>query len=395
MSSSKISERCKQVSPFLVMEILDRAQCMQRRGIDVVHLEAGEPDFDTPPCIINAGKAALDAGLTHYTASQGKVELRKAVADHYLQRYNVTIHEDQVLVFPGTSIGMKLLFEVLLNEGDEVILSNPAYAVYPTFVQHVGGVVKSVLTCEEEGFQYRPEDVKKALTLRTKAIMINSPSNPTGIVMEKERMQALADVAAAHESQPIIVSDEIYHGLNYTNYEHSILECTQNAVVVGGFSKAYAMTGWRVGFLIVPPWCVQPLISFMQRFLLSTNTVAQEAGIHALQKAGIQTERMCAIYNERRIYVLQALRELGFRIPVEPCGAFYMLFNAKHLAEKFGGSSVKLAFDILEKAHVGITPGSEFGSQAEGFLRISYATSMENLREGMRRLGEYIKKYHS
>ncbi len=395
MSQSQLSERCKQVTPFLVMEILDRAQVMQRQGIDVVHLEAGEPDFDTPECIIEAGKAALDAGYTHYTASQGMVELRKTVADHYLQRYGVTIHEDQVLVFPGTSIGMKLLYEVLLNEGDEVILSNPAYGVYPTFVKHVGGVVKDVLTYEEEGFQYRPEDVQKALSPRTKAIMINSPSNPTGIVMEKERMQAIADIAAAHESHPLIISDEIYHGLNYTDKEHSILECTQNAVVIGGFSKAYAMTGWRIGYLILPPWCVQPLISFMQRFLLSTNTVAQVAGIHALQKAQHQTEYMCSIYNERRLYVLQALRELGFRIPVEPLGAFYMLFNAKHLAEKFGGSSVDLAFDILEKAHVGITPGSEFGSQAEGFLRISYATSMENLREAMRRLGEYIKKYHS
>ncbi len=400
MSKDFLSDRCKNVTSFLVMELLHRTQCMQREGIDVVHLEAGEPDFETPDCIIEAGILALQKGMTHYTASQGMVEFRKQVKEHYLQRYGVHIDEEQVLIFPGSSIGMKFFFEAILNAGDEVILSNPCYGCYPTFVKHVGGVVKEVLTYEEEGFQYRPEDVQNALSERTKAIIINSPSNPTGIIMEKERMQALARIAdgvglAANQRAPLIFSDEIYHGLHYAGDVHSILEFTSNAVVNNGFSKAFAMTGWRVGFLIVPKWCVDALIAFMQRFLLSTNTVAQIAAMHALKNATHQTERMKNVYNERRLYVLKALRELGFNIPVEPLGAFYLLFNARHLAKKFDGSSVKLAYDILEKAHVGIAPGSEFGSQAEGFLRISYATSMEELEKGMNRLGEYIKTYHS
>ncbi len=392
MSSVQLSQRSKCVETFLIMEILDRAQRMQREGIDVIHLEAGEPDFDTPQGIIDAGKAALDAKMTHYTASQGMVELRQAVADHYLQRYSVTISPDQVLVFPGTSIGMKLLFDALLDADDEVILANPAYAVYATFVRQAGGKVCEVFTQEEEGFQFRPEDVQKSLNDKTKAILINSPANPTGIVMEKERMQAIAAIA---ENGPLLVSDEIYHGMTYEGAEHSILEFTQNAVVVGGFSKAYAMTGWRVGYLIVPPHFIEPLIAYMQRFLLSTNTMAQVAATHALKHAAADVVRMRNVYNQRRQYAIAALRGLGFQIPVEPKGAFYLLFNARHLAKKFGGCSVKLAFDILEKAHVGVTPGVEFGSQSEGFLRISYATSMENLQEGVRRLEAYIKKYHS
>ncbi len=392
MSKVELSQRSKCVNTFLIMEILDRAQCMQRRGIDVIHLEAGEPDFDTPQCIVDAGKAALDAKMTHYTASQGMLELRQAVAEHYATRYNITVSNDQVLIFPGTSIGLKLFFDALLDPEDEVILANPAYAVYSTFVRQTGAKVCEVLTQEEEGFQYRPEDVEKAVNENTKAIIINSPANPTGIVMEKERMQALAAIA---DSGPLLVSDEIYHGMTYEGAEHSILEFTQNAVVVGGFSKAYAMTGWRVGYLIVPPNFVQPLIAYMQRFLLSTNTVAQVAATHALKEAAEDVVRMRNVYNERRLYAIEALRGLGFSIPVEPKGAFYLLFNARHLAKKFGGCSVKLAFDILEKAHVGITPGVEFGSQSEGFLRISYATSMENLQEGVRRLGAYIEKYHS
>ncbi len=392
MPTVELSQRSKLVGTFLIMEILDQAQCMQRRGIDVIHLEAGEPDFDTPQSIVDAGKAALDAKMTHYTASQGMVELRSAVADHYLQRYNVTISPDQVLVFPGSSIGMKLLFDALLDPEDEVILANPAYAVYSTFVRQAGGKVCEVLTQEEEGFQYRPEDVQKSLNAKTKAIFINSPANPTGIVMEKERMQALAALA---DTGPLIISDEIYHGMTYEGAEHSILEFTNNAVVVGGFSKAFAMTGWRVGYLIVPPHFVQTLTAYMQRFLLSTNTIAQVAATHALREAADDVVRMRSVYNERRQYAIGALRELGFHIPVEPKGAFYLLFNARHLAKKFGGCSVKLAFDILEKAHVGVTPGVEFGSQSEGFLRISYATSMENLQEGVRRLGAYIKEHHS
>ncbi len=202
------------------------------------------------------------------------------------------------------------------------------------------------------------------------------------------------DFAKQNNISPLIISDEIYHGLNYAGRDHSILEYTSDAIVFNGFSKAYAMTGWRLGYAIVPKEYAKALITLMQNFFLSINAVTQYAGVYALEAADEHVERMRNIYNERRIYVLKALREIGFQIPVEPLGAFYVLINARHLAAKFGGSSVKLAYDILEKAHVGVTPGSEFGSQTEGFLRISYANSMENLQRAMQRLGDYIKQHH-
>ena len=376
------AQRVDGVSPFLAMEVLERAQQLERQGTPVIHLELGEPDFATPACIRDAAVAALDKGYTHYTHSLGDCDLREALVDFYARRYGVRLHPDQVLVFPGSSPAMMLLFSALLDPGDEVILSNPCYACYPNFVRFAGGVPLLVPTSEEEGFQFRPEETAAHVTAATRAILINSPCNPTGIVLEPARMRALAELG------PLIISDEIYHGLTYGDAEeHSILEYTDNAVVIGGFSKAFAMTGWRLGYLIVPRSLVRPMQALMQNFFLSTNSAVQRAGIAALTCADADVLRMHEIYDERRRFLLDALPKLGFRIPVEPRGAFYMLINARHL----GTDSRALAFDLLEKAHIGVTPGIDFGSQTEGFLRLSYANSIENLREAMRRLEQYIQ----
>lgn len=376
------AQRVDGVSPFLAMEVLERAQQLERQGTPVIHLELGEPDFATPACIRDAAVAALDAGYTHYTHSLGDCDLREALVGFYARRYGVRLHPDQVLVFPGSSPAMMLLFSALLDPGNEVILSNPCYACYPNFVRFAGGVPVLVPTSEEEGFQFRPEETAAHVTAATRAILINSPCNPTGIVLEPARMRALAGLG------PLIISDEIYHGLTYGDAEeHSILEYTDNAVVIGGFSKAFAMTGWRLGYLIVPRSLVRPMQALMQNFFLSTNSAVQRAGITALTCAEADVLRMHEIYDERRRFLLEALPKLGFRIPVEPCGAFYMLINARHL----GTDSRALAFDLLEKAHIGVTPGIDFGSQTEGFLRLSYANSIENLREAMRRLEQYIR----
>lgn len=376
------AQRVDGVSPFLAMEVLERAQQLERQGTPVIHLELGEPDFATPACIRDAAVAALDAGYTHYTHSLGDCDLREALVGFYARRYGVRLHPDQVLVFPGSSPAMMLLFSALLDPGNEVILSNPCYACYPNFVRFAGGVPVLVPTSEEEGFQFRPEETAAHVTAATRAILINSPCNPTGIVLEPARMRALAGLG------PLIISDEIYHGLTYGDAEeHSILEYTDNAVVIGGFSKAFAMTGWRLGYLIVPRSLVRPMQALMQNFFLSTNSAVQRAGIAALTCAEADVLRMHEIYDERRRFLLEALPKLGFRIPVEPCGAFYMLINARHL----GTDSRALAFDLLEKAHIGVTPGIDFGSQTEGFLRLSYANSIENLREAMRRLEQYIR----
>lgn len=317
-----IAERVRGITPFLAMEVLERAQKLEREGASIIHLELGEPDFDTPECIRQAAFKALDEGQTHYTHSLGDVELREHLCAYYKRRYGVSLHPDQVLIFPGSSPAMMILFSALLDPGDEVILSNPGYACYPNFVRYAGGVPVWTLTHEEEGFQFRPEDVAKQITPRTRAVLINSPCNPTGIVLEPERMRALAELG------PMIVSDEIYHGLTYGDAEeHSILEYTDNAVVIGGFSKAYAMTGWRLGYLIVPRDLVRPMQALMQNFFLSTNSAVQKAGIAALTCADEDVARMHATYDERRRFLLGELKRLGFNIPVEPMGAFYMSIN--------------------------------------------------------------------
>ncbi len=394
-----LADRCSQVSKFLVMDILAKAQKMQAEGLDIIHLEIGEPDFDTPECITEIGHKALDNGETHYTSSQGLPLLRYTIATYFKKKYNVKVDANQVIVFPGSSAAMFLIFSALLNAGDEVVISNPSYPCYANFIRYAGGNIKEVLTYENDGFQLLPEDVANALNSKTKAMLINSPTNPTGIVMDEERLKALVNVRDEFAKKnnnisPVIISDEIYHGLSYAGEEHTILEYTENAIVLNGFSKAYAMTGWRLGYAIVPKEYVEPLVKLVANFFLCTNTMTQYAGIYALNEGEQHVQSMRKVYNERRIYVLKALRELGFQIPVEPLGAFYVLINARHLAEKFNGSSIELAYDILDKVHLGITPGSEFGSQTEGFLRISYANSMENLERAMQRLATYIKKYH-
>ncbi|MGA8180352.1 MAG: pyridoxal phosphate-dependent aminotransferase [Desulfobacterales bacterium] len=379
------SNRTKEMTPFIVMDVLERAHEMERRGIHVIHLEVGEPDFDTPRCIKEAACKALDNGHTHYTHSLGMLELREAISEHYYSTYRTTVDPDQIIVSSGTSPAMFVMFSALLEKGDQVIVSDPHYACYPNFIRFVQGEPVFVPVFEEDGFQYRPEAIEKKITRKTKAIFINSPSNPTGNLLSKERMAAIADLAAS--ASPYIISDEIYHGLVYEGKEHSILEFTRKAFVFNGFSKLYAMTGLRLGYMIAPKDFIRPIQKIQQNFFISANAMVQVAGITALREAGKDILEMKQIYNKRRQYMIQRLKGMGFGITVEPTGAFYVFANAKHLS----GDSYKLAFDILEKAHVGVAPGIDFGQNGEGYLRFSYAASMENIAEGMDRLENYIK----
>lgn len=380
-----ISDRANRISSFIVMDVLERASQMAREGIDVIHLEVGEPDFDTPECVKAACCEALACGQTHYTHSLGTFELREAIRDDYREKYGVAFDPEQVIIGSGTSPVMFAFFSVLLNPGDQVILSDPHYACYPNFITFLDAEPVFVPVHEEDGFQYRPEAIREKITDRTKSIFINSPSNPTGNLLSPERMRAVADLA--DERGVMVISDEIYHGLVYEEKEHSILEFTDNAVVFNGFSKQHAMTGLRLGYMIVPKRFVRAIQKVQQNFFISPNAVVQVAGIAALTKADADVRRMRETYNERRKFMIRRLRELGFRISVEPTGAFYVFVNARHISH----DSYKLAFDILEKAHVGVTPGIDFGRNGEGYLRFSYANSLENIAEGMNRLDAYLK----
>jgi aspartate/methionine/tyrosine aminotransferase len=376
------SKRTAEMTSFIVMDVLERACELECRGTHVIHLEVGEPDFDAPPCVKEAAVKALHDGHTHYTHSLGILPLREAIADYYDRKYGVDVDPGQIVVTSGSSPAIFMLFAALLEPGDEVIISDPHYACYPNFIKFVQGQPITVPVLEEDGFQYRSEAIAEQLSGRTQAIFINSPSNPTGNLLSVERMKAIAGMG------PYVVSDEIYHGLVYEGEEHSILEFTDRAFVINGFSKLFAMTGMRLGYLIAPQPFVRPIQKVHQNFFISANAAVQQAGIAALSGAWDDVTRMKAIYDQRRRYMINRLKEMGLGITVEPTGAFYVFANAKHISN----DSYRLAFDILEKAHVGVTPGIDFGRHGEGYLRFSYANSLENIQEGLDRLERYLRE---
>ncbi len=377
-----VSKKSLDINPFLVMDVLEKAMEMSKLGEDVIHLEVGEPDFDTPPNILNAGIEALKKGKTHYTSSVGIPELRWAVTSYHKRLYDVDIDPDSVIITSGSSPAIFLTLASILDSGDEIILSDPHYACYPNFINFLGAIPRFVRIHPEDGFELDADSVKAAVTKRTKAILINSPSNPTGTLIKPENMEKLTDIGVP------IISDEIYHGLVYEGQEHSILEFTDNAFVVNGFSKLFAMTGWRLGYVISPPQCVRPIQKMSQNFFISAADFIQYAGIEALTNSSDQTLEMKRTFNERRIAMLRGLREIGFKIEHDPVGAFYILCDAR----KFCSNSYEFAFDILREAHVGVAPGIDFGANAEGFLRFSYTNSMGNILEGLNRIHDYFQR---
>jgi len=377
------ADRTDKINPFIVMDVLERCQELEREGAEVIHLEVGEPDFETPSVVNEAAVEAMREGRTQYTHSLGILELREAIADDYRKRYGVDVTPDQIIITSGTSPAMLLIFSALLNPGEKIILSDPGYACYPNFINYVDGVPEFVAVNEDEGFQFDPDRVSKRIDAKTKGVLINSPSNPTGNLLSPERMKRLAELS------PIIISDEIYHGLVYGEKEHSILEFTDHAFVLNGFSKRYAMTGWRLGYVIAPKEFIRPMQKMQQNFFISAGDFVQWAGVAALTRAEDDVKRMRDIYDERRRYIVPRLRELGFGITADPQGAFYVLANAK----RFSSDSYRFAFEILEGAHVGVTPGIDFGKNAEGYIRFCYANSLENITLAMDRLQKFLETY--
>lgn len=374
--------RARDVNSFIVMDVLEKAQEMEASGEDIIHLEIGEPDFDTPQPIKETAMKALAEGDTHYTHSLGKLKLREAIASFYGRKYGVELSPEQIIVTSGTSPGLLLVLSVLLERGDEVILSDPHYACYPNFIRYLEGNPVYVPVCGENGFKYCPDDIKKVIGPRTAVLMLNSPANPTGAVYNNRELQELAELDCP------IISDEVYSGLVYGEKEHTILEFTNKAFVIGGFSKVYAMTGWRLGYIIVPPEYVRPIQKLQQNLFICAASFAQEAAVTALTCCDSFVKEMVEVYNSRRRYLLQRLKEMGIAPRVEPKGAFYVLADLR----KYTADSLAFAFEILEKAKVAVAPGIDFGSNAEGHLRLSYANSLENIEEGMNRLELFLKQ---
>ncbi|MDD5447796.1 MAG: pyridoxal phosphate-dependent aminotransferase [Actinomycetota bacterium] len=377
------SSRAEGIPPFYVMEILERAHELEARGREIIHLEIGEPDFETPRVIKEAACEALEKGMTQYTHSQGIPELREAIALYYRTHYGVEIEPENIIVTSGASSAMILLFVALLNPGERLVLGNPSYACYSNTLELLGGIPTYIEIKEEEKFKMDPARLKKLLTPDTKGILINSPANPTGVVLSSGEIEEIVEETG---DRAYIISDEIYHGLNYGEKDHTILEYTDRAFVLNSFSKRYAMTGWRLGYVISPPWFSRPMQKIHQSISICANSFVQWAGIAALSNAQEEVEMMRKAYDTRRKYLLRRLNEIGFGVPYEPQGAFYIFANAKD----FTSNSYEFSLELLDKASVAVTPGTDFGSGGEGYIRFSYANSLENIAEGTQRLEKYL-----
>jgi aspartate/methionine/tyrosine aminotransferase len=379
----QIPERLRSIQPLLATEVLERAYAMERSGADVIHLAIGEPDFPAPDAAVEAARAALAAGETRYTDSRGLPELRAAIAADKARRSGAAVDPEQVIVTSGTSPALLLVFSLLLEPGDEVIVPAPHYPCYPNFVRFCGGVPVAVPCDPASGWTIDPDAVRRALTARTRAIVLGSPANPTGAVQPREVLAALANLGVP------LVSDEVYDGLVYDGaHATSVLEVAGEAevYVLDGFSKRYAMTGFRLGYAIAPPAAQRTLQILAQNLFISAAEFVQRAGLAALAHGEPTVLAMRAAYARRRDLLVDGLRQLGFGIAAAPRGAFYVLADAR----RFDPDSRRLASRILEEAHVAVTPGIDFGAAGEGFLRFCYANSDDAIREALVRIGRVL-----
>jgi aspartate/methionine/tyrosine aminotransferase len=373
--------RTEGIEPFLAMEVMERAFALERKGTKVLHLAVGEPDFPAPPEAVEACIEALRRGETRYTDSRGLAELREAIARDKGERAGVAVDPERVLITSGTSPAMLLVFSLLVDPGDEVILGTPHYPCYPNFVRYCGGTPVFVPTSPEEGYRLDPERVRAAVTPRSRALIMASPANPTGAIQDEETVRALAELGVP------LVSDEIYDGLVYDDARvSSALALADDAFVLDGFSKRYAMTGFRLGYVVVPAPALRRLQILQQNLFISANHFVQRAGLAALAHGAPTVAAMRAAYGRRRLLLVEGLRELGFIVPRLPLGAFYAFADAR----AFGSDSRRLAFSLLEEAHVAVTPGIDFGAAGEGWLRFSCAASEDTIREALDRIGRAL-----
>ncbi|MCA9533870.1 MAG: pyridoxal phosphate-dependent aminotransferase [Myxococcales bacterium] len=382
----RLSLRTEQIAPFLAMEVMERGMALAREGHDVIQLGVGEPDFDAPPEAVRAAMDALARGETHYTDSRGLRSLREAIAADSQARRGVATDPDRVLVTLGTSPAILMALQVLVNPGDEVLIPTPHYPCYPNMVVACGGVPRFVPTFAADGYRIDVAALEAARTPRTKAIMLASPANPTGAVQPRETVEAIAALGLP------VLSDEIYDGLLFDGQTvTSPLGFSEDTFVLDGFSKRYAMTGFRLGYLIAPAWASRALQSLQQSQFISATHFVQSAGIAALTHGAPHLEHMRGTYQRRRDLLLAGLRELGLGIPTAPTGAFYILADARHL----GQDSLAMATRIVEQAHVAVGPGRDFGVIAEGHLRFSYATSEAQIERALERLARALPALRS
>ncbi len=374
------------MQPSPIRRFFDIAATMS----DVISLGIGEPDFDTPAPIVEAGIEALRRGATHYTSNSGLIELRRAIAGHIDRLYGQTYNPaSEILVTVGVSEALYLAMAALLDPGDEIVIPEPGFVAYGPVARMVGAVPVMVPTFAADGFQVTPERIEAAITERTKVLFIASPNNPTGTVLNRERLNEIATIAKKHDL--IVLSDEIYDRLVY-GVEHtcfaSLPGMYQRTVVLQGFSKAYAMTGWRIGYLLGPAELVGEMRKVHQYLIMSAPTVAQWAAVKALEVGEPYVQEMVAEYDRRRHLIIEGLNNIGLPC-VEPQGAFYAFPNI----EGTGMDDNTFAEQLLREERVAVIPGRGFGPSGKGFVRMSYATAYEKIEAALERIARFVQRH--
>jgi aspartate/methionine/tyrosine aminotransferase len=381
-----IARRMQRIAPFYVMDLLAQARRLEAQGRSVIHMEIGEPDFDTPSPVIAAGQAALASGDVHYTPAKGLPALRQAIADHYRDHYASNIDPERVVVTPGSSGALQLIMSVLINPGESVLMADPGYPCNRHFVELVDGVPVAVDVGPQSAYQLTAQMVEQAWREDTKAVLVASPSNPTGTLIADEEMRRLH--ATVERLGGVLIVDEIYQGLVYDGEGGSALRYADNLFVINSFSKFFGMTGWRLGWLVAPEPFIDPIDRLAQNIFLSAPTLSQHAALAAFSAAtlGILEQRRQA-FQARRDFLLPALRDLGFSIPVTPQGAFYLYAGCGELCD----DSQAFARHLLHEAGVAVTPGLDFGAnQPQSHLRFAYTTDLEKLQEGVDRIRGFL-----
>jgi len=386
VTTEYISRRVAVLKPSGIRKFFDIVATMQ----DVISLGIGEPDFDTPDPILQAGIRSLKAGETHYTSNAGKLELRQALVDHLSRTYAASYNPlTEIVITVGVSEALYLAMTALINPGEEVIIPTPCFVAYQAEVILAGGVPVEIPTRAEDGFQLRPEALEAAITPRTKMILLGYPNNPTGAVADRQALLEVARLAEKYDL--VVVSDELYDQLVY-GVPHvcfaSLPGMWKRTVLLGGFSKNYAMTGWRIGFAAAPADILRGLLRVHQYTIMSAPTTAQDAALEAIENGGPYVEEMRVEYNRRRELIVSGLNELGLAT-VEPHGAFYAFPSIRAT----GMDEETFAQKLLDEERVAVVPGTAFGPGGEGYVRCSYATAYEKIEEALNRMQRFMNRY--
>lgn len=383
----KLATRMSRLGTETAFEILAKAKALERQGRSIIHLEIGEPDFDTPPHIREAAKKALDQGYTHYGPSPGLPEARERIAAHQTARQGYSVEPERVVITPGAKPIMFFSILALIDEGDEVVYPNPGFPIYESMIRYIGGKPVPMKLVEENGFNADIDALRRQVSDRTKLIILNSPNNPCGSVIPEKDMEEIAKIA--NDVDAVVLSDEVYKDFYYGGTHHSITKfpgMKERTIILDGLSKSYAMTGWRVGYGVFPEPLVEPISRLVTNSVSCTASFSQMAAIAALDGDQAPVTAMVDQFKERRDLIIDGLNAIKGISCIEPKGAFYAFPNIRQT----GMSSQEFADRALQEAGVALLSGTSFGEHGEGYIRLSFANSKENIREGLNRLEQFL-----